>query len=220
MKVRTRFIIVALIAFGLFAVVGGRDGIPGTSPGIVPSVASSQATPPVRETSTVTQPLPSFSQRELPTRLLPRDTSRNAIETLNRDVSLGLTAEVNPNLGGMFKLEINADSRRPIGRFTVTVNYDPLVLHLVGVRSSEFGVHPADIANFTVRTPANTEGQIAISWDGRSIAGKGVLGQVEFELHASGSTAISLSDIEVMDVDGRPVQVAIPEAILVERHMS
>ena len=220
MKVRARFIIVALIAIGLFAIVGGRHGIPGTSPRILQSVASSQATPPARETSTVTQPLPSPAQRELPTRLLPPDTSRNAADTLNRDVSLGLSAEVNPNLGGIFKLEISADSRRPVGRFTLTVNYDPLVLHLVGVRSSEFVVHTADIANFTAGTPANTEGQITISWEGRSIAGTGVLGQVEFELYASGSTAISLSDVEVMDVHGRPVHVAIPEPVLVERHIS
>jgi hypothetical protein len=94
------------------------------------------------------------------------------------------------------------------------------VLHLVGVRSSEFVVHPTDIANFTVRTPTNTEGQIIISWDGRSIAGKGVLGHVEFEVYASGSTEITLSDIEVVDVHGVAIEVAVPEPVRVERHIS
>jgi hypothetical protein len=94
------------------------------------------------------------------------------------------------------------------------------MLRLVGVRSSDFVVRPTDIANFTVRTPADTEGQLIVSWDGRSIAGTGVLGHVEFELCAGGSTEITLSDIEVVDADGAAIEVAIPKPVRVERHLS
>ena len=218
MNVRARFVIVALIAIGLFAIM--HDGILGTSPQILPPVASSHGTPTVREPATGTQALPSLPRAEVLARSLPSDTSRKATETLSRDASVGLSAELNPNLGGVFQLEINADSRRPVGRFTVTVNYDPLVLHLVGVRSSEFVVHPTDIANFTVRIPANTGGQVIVSWDGRSIVGTGVLGHVEFELYASLPTEITLSDLEVLDVHGVAIEVAIPEPVRVERHIS
>jgi len=140
--------------------------------------------------------------------------------TLDGGVLVGLSAEPNPNVGDVFELELNTESRRPTGRLTVTINYDPLMLRLVGVRSSEFVVRPTDIANFTVRISPNTEGQLIVSWDGRSIMGRGVLGHVEFELYAGGSTEITVSDIEVVDTYGGAVEVPIPRPVRVERHSS
>ncbi len=220
MKVRARFVIVTLITIGLFAEMRGHDGVLGTSPQILPPIASGHATPQAREPSTSTQALPALPSADGLTRSLPSDTSRKVAETLNGEVSVGLSAELNPNFGEVFQLELNTDSRRPASRITFTVNYDPMMLRLVGVRSSEFVVRPTDIASFTVRAPANTEGQLIVSWDGRSIKGIGVLGRVEFELYASGSTEITLSDIEVVDVRGVAVEVAIPPPVRVERHIS
>jgi len=220
MKARARYIIVALIAAGLLAVMRGHDGILGASPQILSPLASSHGTPRAPELATRTQALPAHPSAELSARSLASDASRKLPQTVDGEVSVGLSAESNPNVGDVFQLELNTESRRSVGRYTVTVNYDPLMLRLVGVRSSEFVVRPTDIANFTARTPPNVEGQLVVSWDGRSIIGKGVLGHVEFELYAGGSTEIALSDIEVVDTDGGAVAVPIPEPVRVERHLS
>jgi len=222
MKVRARFVTVALIAIALFAAMHGHDGIFGTSPQISTSVASGHVTSTTREPSTRTQALPVPLLTEAPVRSAPSGASRRMAEIRGDEVSVGLSAEANqnPNVGDVFQLELNTDSRRAVARFTVTVNYDPLMLRVVAVRSSEFIVRPTDIANFTVRTSPNTEGRLIVSWDGRSIVGKGVLGHVDFELYAGGSTEITLSDIEVVDVQGEAVEVPIPEPVRVERHLS
>src|SRR6185369_13756908 len=109
-----------------------------------------------------TQALAAHPSAEVSARELPSDTSRKVAHTLDGGVLVGLSAEPNPNVGDVFELELNTESRRPTGRLTVTINYDPLMLRLVGVRSSEFVVRPTDIANFTVRISPNTEGQLIV----------------------------------------------------------
>ena len=220
MKVRARYIIVALIAAGLLAVMRGHNGSLGASPWILSPLASSHGTPSAPEPATRIQALPAHPPTEVSARSVASDTSRKLFQTFDGEVWVGLGADPNPNVGDVFALELNIESRRPIARYTVTVNYDPLVLRLVGVRSSEFVVRPTDIANFTMRSPPNVEGQLVVSWDGRSIIGRGVLGHVEFELYAGGATEITLSDIEVVDADGGAVAVPIPEPVRVERHLS
>lgn len=120
----------------------------------------------------------------------------------------------------LFQVQLTTEARRPAKKITLAVNFDPAVLRVVGVHSSEFVGRPGDLANFSTRLPANGEGAVLISWEGRTLTGTGILGYVEFEMHSPGSSEVGLSDIEVSDERGGRVDVPAPEPVRIEPHYS
>src|SRR6185369_8582645 len=104
---------VALIAVGLFAVIRGHDGILGISPQILSPLASNHGTAGASVPPSRTQALAAHPSAEVSARELPSDTSRKVAHTLDGGVLVGLSAEPNPNVGDVFELELNTESRRP-----------------------------------------------------------------------------------------------------------
>jgi hypothetical protein len=136
-------------------------------------------------------------------------------------VFLGISTTSDPEPGAvLFRVQLTTEARRPAKKFTLAVNFDPAVLRVVGVHSSEFVGRPGDLANFSTRRPMNGEGAVLISWEGRALMGAGILGYVEFEMHSPGSSEVGLSDIEVTDETGGRVDVPVPEPVRIEPRYS
>lgn len=159
----------------------------GGAPALAPNAAPTSTIDTARTTG-ATAPAPAASASHAPLRL-----------QVNAPAQLEVGEEQN--------LVVSIAGAQSIGNISFTVNIDPAKLQLRSANKGDLSSNPAVISNLESDGGCGGEKMtVQLAFDGAAgLNGSGAIASVQFVADASGDAAITLSDVSVTDLAGRPI---------------
>ena len=125
-------------------------------------------------------------------------------------VHLRFQAPSTARVGEAFDYVVTVDAQQAVGRMTLEVSYDPVVLKARGTEEIDYTNRPQEDGR--VFTKETSDGRIVVAMvrdASRPVLGSVRMAIVQFEALAPGGAQISVSQISVADVTGGALSVDV-----------
>ena len=144
-----------------------------------------------------------------------RESADHVMSGLASPASRGASARIELStdevvgVGQPYELVVRMDPPRHIGRMAFTVSVDPQMLEILSVRAG--GPSSVDASSNFILEEGPATGQTTITMDLSNAIPEnndGAIASVQFEVLASGTASVVISDLAMSDVSGRTIPYA------------